>query len=65
MSKVYLVEDVGNCPGRIWGVFSHHALATSYAALVADEQNTECKVEIREVHSKLRDNQSGFGGQLP
>lgn len=45
--KVYLVEDVGNAPGRVYAVFAHEKDAKFHARAVESEFSTECEVVER------------------
>jgi len=54
--KVYLVEDVGNSPGRIYAVFADEDAAEDYSQHVAARENTYTKVQERNLY---------YGQQLP
>ena len=45
--KVYLVEDCGNSPGRIYAVLVSEDDAERFASAVAYEMDTECQVVPR------------------
>lgn len=45
--QVYLVEDCGNSPGRIYAVLASQEDAERFASAVAYEMGTECEVVPR------------------
>ena len=45
--NVYLVEDVGNSPGRIYAVLASLDDAERFASAVAYDKGTECNVVER------------------
>ena len=59
--KVYLVEDHGNCPGRIWAVMASEEDAKRFAKAVSHEQATECVV----IHRTLFYSQPPVPGYNP
>lgn len=42
--QVYLVEDIGNCPGRVYAVLASKEDAERFASAVAFDNHTECEV---------------------
>lgn len=47
VTTVYLVEDCGNCPGRIYAVFADAQIAAVFADDVEDQEHTQTIVVPR------------------